>query len=109
MIMGNAVRILHVHSGNIFGGVETILLTLVRQRHLCPDLSMSFALCFDDRLSRELVAAGAEVHALGPVRVSRPWTIIRARGALTELLRRQRFDVVVVHSAWSHAVFGPVA
>ncbi len=107
--MGQAIRLLHAHSGNIFGGVETILLSLVRQGHHCPELGMSFALCFEDRLSRELRAAGADVHALGPVRVSRPWTVLRARRAVQGLLARKPFDVVVVHSAWSHALFGPVA
>jgi glycosyltransferase involved in cell wall biosynthesis len=100
-------RVLHVHSGNIFGGVESILLTLVRRRHLCPDLENVFALCFDDRLDRELREAGATVHRLGPVRVSRPWTIWRARSALRDLLRREPFDAVVMHSAWSYAIFAP--
>jgi glycosyltransferase involved in cell wall biosynthesis len=106
--MDDRLSVLHVHSGNIFGGVETILLTCVRQRHQCPDLRMSFALCFDDRLSRELAENGAKVHALGAVRVSRPWTVVRARRALADLLRREHVDVAVVHSAWSHALFAPV-
>jgi glycosyltransferase involved in cell wall biosynthesis len=107
--MDSAVRVLHAHSGNIFGGVEAILMGCVRQRGLCADLHMEFALCFEDRLSRELTRAGARVHSLEAVRVSRPWTVLRARRALRHLLRQKRFDVVVVHSAWCHALFAPAA
>lgn len=103
------MRVLHVHSGNLYGGVETLLLTLVRAHHLCPEMRSDFALCYERRLSKELKAAGAPVHLLGETRVSQPLTIRRARRALSNLLRRERFDLVICHSAWSQSIFGPVA
>lgn len=101
------VRVLHVHSGNIFGGVEAMLLTHVRQRSTCPALQTSFALCFQGRFSEELLAEGAAVYSLGQVRVRQPLSIHRARRNLKSLLRREAFDVVVTHSCWSQAIFGP--
>ncbi len=106
--MGKRLHVLHVHSGNLFGGVETILMTLVRLRETCPDLRTEFALCFEDRLSRELTENGAPVHFLGEVRVSRPWTILRARRAMRDRLRHQLPDLIVFHSAWAHSLFAPV-
>jgi glycosyltransferase involved in cell wall biosynthesis len=103
------IRVLHVHSGNLYGGVETMLLTQVRSRDLCPALELSFALCFEGRLSAELNAEGAAVHQLGQVRIRQPLSVRRARLALRELLHREAFDVVVTHSCWSQAIFGPVA
>lgn len=100
------LRVLHVHSGNMYGGVETMLLNQVRGRDLCPALSQSFALCFDGRLSEELEAAGAPVYQLGQVRISQPLSVRRARRELGELLRQERFDAVVTHSCWSQAIFG---
>lgn len=100
------LRVLHVHSGNIYGGVETMLLTQVRGRDSCPALSQSFALCFDGRLSEELTDAGATVYQLGQVRISQPLSVRRARRNLSELLRRERFDAVVTHSCWAQAIFG---
>src|ERR1700688_663698 len=82
------VRVLHVHSGNLFGGVETILLTLAQLRDLCPGMHCHFALCHEGRLSRELREAGSSVQILGGVRMSRPWTVWRARRSLSEILRR---------------------
>jgi len=102
------MRILHVHSGNLYGGVETLLVTLARHRDLCPKMEPNFAVCFEGRLSEELAQAEAPVHLLGNVRVSRPLTVWRSRRVLSDLLRRKRFDVVVCHSAWSQAIFGPV-
>lgn len=89
----------------MYGGVEAMLLTQVRQRHLCPDLETSFALCFAGRFSEELSAAGATAHSLGEVRVRQPLSVRRARQELTNLLRSERVDVVVTHSCWSHAIF----
>jgi glycosyltransferase involved in cell wall biosynthesis len=102
----NLLKVLHVHSGNIFGGIETMLLTHVRERQLCPSMETSFALCFDGRFSEELAAAGATIHRLGAVRIRDPLSVRRARRNLQELLRRESFDVVVVHSCWSQAIFG---
>ena len=102
--MSGPLRVLHVHAGNLYGGIETILVTLVRYAALEPRLSHAFALCFDDRLAEELRGAGAPVHALGAVRASRPWTVWRARARLRATLAAGTYDVVIFHSAWSHAL-----
>lgn len=103
------VRILHLHSGNLYGGVETLLATLARFRNLCPDMEQHFALCFEGRLSCEFASAGVPTHLLGPVRISRPWTSWRARRRLRELLGREHFDAVICHMPWPLVVFGPTA
>ncbi len=100
------MRILHVHSGNMYGGVETLLMTLSCLRDLCPAMEPHYALCFEGRLSEELTAAGMPVHLLGKVRISRPLTVVRARRALRDLLRRFPFDLAITHSAWSQSLFG---
>ena len=41
------MRVLHINAGNLYGGVETLLVTLARFRVLCPGMDPSFALCFD--------------------------------------------------------------
>ena len=102
---GRPLRVLHVHSGNLFGGVERILETLACRAQ--PGLMRSeFALCFTGRLSRTLEACGADVVSLGSVRISRPWQMLRARKALAEALAATPPDLAVVHSAWSHWIFG---
>jgi glycosyltransferase involved in cell wall biosynthesis len=106
---GDRVRILHLHSGNMYGGVETLMVTMARLRDLCPSLEAHFALCFDGRLSGELSAAGVPVHSLGRVRISRPWTAWRAGRRLRELLRREHYDAVICHMTWPLAIFGRVA
>jgi glycosyltransferase involved in cell wall biosynthesis len=103
------MRALHVNSGNMYGGVETMLATLARHQHLCPELEHQFALCFAGRLGEELTAAGARVHPLGGVRSSRPLSVLRGRRALSQVLEQGRFDAVICHSSWPQAIFGPVA
>src|SRR5437868_946306 len=103
------MRVLHVNSGNLFGGIETLLVTLARWRSLCPAMEPEFALCFEGRTSEELRQTGALVHPLGAARISRPWTVWRARRALARVLADGRYDVVISHGSWNHALFGPVA
>jgi glycosyltransferase involved in cell wall biosynthesis len=100
------MRILHVYSGNLFGGIESILVTLARTA--CPEVTQEFALAFDGRLARELAAAGAAVHPLGQVRISRPQTVFGARRALRGVLAAHRFDRVICHAPWTQAIFGGV-
>ena len=100
-------RILHVVSGNLYGGVETFVVTLARYRNSCPALDQQFAVCFDGRLKRELGAAGASVHELGAVRVRQPLSIWKARKRLFDLIQENQIDVVICHMAWAHSIFGP--
>jgi glycosyltransferase involved in cell wall biosynthesis len=102
------MRVLHLTSGNMYGGVETFLTTLAREAALVPDMHSEFALCWEGRLSRELSQLGTAPHVLGPVRISRLHTVVRARHALRKLLARERFDVVVCHQPWPCVVFGAV-
>lgn len=99
------MRVLHLHSGNLYGGIETMLATIARARSDAD--THRFALCFDGRLLRALTAARADVGMLAPVRVSRPHTIWRARRRLAALLARDPIDVAITHSPWIHGLTGP--
>ena len=103
------MRVLHVHSGNLYGGVETFLLSLARFRALAPSMDMSVALTSDGRIAADLRQTGVPVIILGEARISRPFTVRCARRRLASLLQSQRPDVVVCHQPWPLALFGPVA
>src|SRR5229473_7678989 len=102
------MRLLHVHSGNLYGGVETLLVTLHRFAE-AASLEHEFALCFDGRLASELRQLGGPLHNLGAVRTRHPLSVIRARRSLRDLLPARHFDAVICHMPWAHALFAPVA
>ena len=102
------MKVLHLTAGNLFGGIETYLLTLARLRQHCPEMEPHFGVCFPGRLRDELTAAGVPVHDLGAVRVSRPWTLMRGRRRLKRVIREYGFAAAVTHGTWPHAVFAPV-
>src|SRR5579872_6438503 len=52
------IRVLHVAAGKLYGGVETLLVTLARYHKLCPEMEPEFAVCFEGRLAEELRATG---------------------------------------------------
>lgn len=99
--MKRPLSVLHIHAGNLFGGIERVLTTLAQLDGV--ELEHRFALCFDSRLRTEL--EGCDVRLLGGVRMSRPWTTWRARRRLRDALE-QRPDVALCHAAWAQAVFG---
>src|SRR5271169_6547765 len=111
------MRVLHVYSGNLFGGIEAILVALARSRSLCPGVEHEFALCFQGKLARELTRLGARLHLLGPVRMSRPATVRSARAALAALVKWTQpapsaqstaFDRVICHAPWAQGILGGV-
>ncbi len=102
------MRALHIASGNLFGGVETLLVTLAQNRALCRTMEPEFAVCFSGRLSQELSSTDAPIYLLGDVRIRNPLSVWRARRRLAEILRIRDFDLAVCHMPWVQAVFGPV-
>ena len=102
------MRVLHVHSGNLYGGVETLMVTMAREGYRCA-LHAEFALCFEGRLADELREAGATVHPLGSARTGNPLSVAASRRRLKELIGARPFDAVVTHMPWAQALFGTVA
>lgn len=100
------LRVLHVAAGNLFGGIETFLVTLARHSRRVQQLESEFAICFEGRLADELRSAGAAVHGLGNVRLSDPRSVLRANLAFVRLLKRSRYDAVITHGAWPHDLVG---
>ena len=80
------MRVLHICSGNLYGGVETIQVTLARYRDQCPEIDPHFTVCFEGRLTTELRALDAPVHNLGAVRFRNPISVWQARARLRELM-----------------------
>jgi glycosyltransferase involved in cell wall biosynthesis len=98
------MRLLHLYSGNLYGGIERVLVTLAREK--APGIEQRFALFFDGRLAQELRDAGDTPSILRPVRLSQPWRVPSARRALSRILARVQPDVVLAHSPWTVAVAG---
>ncbi len=103
-----SLNILHLCAGNLFGGIERLLVTLAKHRGQCPEMNPSYALCFDGQLAGELRETGVDVFQLGAARASRPWSVWMARRRLATVLRSGNFDAVIAHACWPHAMFGPV-
>jgi glycosyltransferase involved in cell wall biosynthesis len=102
-----ALRILHLHSGNMIGGIESALETFAAFAPTCPEMQQEFALAFDGPLAGRLRSSTSAVHLLPPVQLRNPLSVIRSRRALLRLLRRRHFDAVISHSPWCQAVYAP--
>ncbi len=103
------MKVLHVYAGNLFGGIETLLLTLARERHLCPEMEVQFGLCFEGRLSQQLANTGVKVHQLGAVKLRDCLSVLRARASLEQVIRQNEIDLVICHACWPQVIFGGIA
>jgi glycosyltransferase involved in cell wall biosynthesis len=102
------MHVLHLYAGNLFGGIERMLLALWRGRTASGDaLRHHFALCFDGKLAEELRADGAPVTIIGPLHATRFWQVSAARRRVRQLILSQRVDVVLAHGLWVHGLLGP--
>jgi glycosyltransferase involved in cell wall biosynthesis len=101
------MRLLHLNAGNLYGGIETYLVTLAKLASSSPGFSHTFLLTHQGRLSQELQALGAKVLFAGPVRLSRPWTVRRARARLRQVIEERRPEAVIAHGPWPLVVFAP--
>lgn len=100
------MRVLHLASGRLYGGIERMLATIAESADAAGTLAFEFALAADGRLAEELRDRNAIVHPLGNVRLSRPASVIRARQRFQALLRDRGYAAVICHAPWSHAIFG---
>lgn len=99
------MKILHVSSGHIYGGIETVLISLARTAATCADLEHHFALCFEGRLSKELRALDTHLFMLGEVQLSRPFSVHKGLRALRSAIKRSECDIVICHGPYSMVFF----
>jgi glycosyltransferase involved in cell wall biosynthesis len=99
------MKILHVSSGHMYGGIETALVSLARLSAFCPEPEHHFALCFEGRLSCGLNAFKAPVYLLGEAKLGRPLSVPGARKRLQSVIRKSGCDVVICHGPRTMVLF----
>lgn len=109
LIGGNKehLNVVHLATGNIYGGIERILISIQKYRGLMPRLEHQFYLLFPGRLASELLKANAKVEFLRQVRRRYFWQVWHARFLLGRLLRRSSCHMVLFHSMWTYSIFAP--
>ena len=100
------MRILHLANGNMFGGIETFLVTLARLEVEHDAFENHFLLSHRGRLLAELEALSARPLVVEGVRLRNPWSVRHAREQCRLQVLASRPDAVVAHGPWSYVVFG---
>jgi glycosyltransferase involved in cell wall biosynthesis len=96
--------VLHVYTGNRYGGIETTLATMGRSPIFH---GQTYALLSRGRLFEELSEAKADVVEIGPFRARRPWQARRVRERLREILAERSIHTVVAHMSIPYALVAP--
>ncbi|MGZ4787333.1 MAG: glycosyltransferase family 4 protein, partial [Terriglobales bacterium] len=103
------IRMLHLHSGNIMGGIESLMLTMAESAGFTPDTKHEFALTFDAEFAAHLRRTGATVHLLPRIRLRHLPSVYQSRRQLRMLLGQFQFDAVFAHSSWTQLLFSDIA
>jgi glycosyltransferase involved in cell wall biosynthesis len=96
------MKVLHLGNGNLYGGIERFLVGLAVVQAKTSVLENHYLLSHEGRLAAELRQAGVQPTLLEATRLSRPWSVLRARARLERLIDAVRPDVVVSHGPWTH-------
>lgn len=97
--------VMHVYTGNRYGGIETMLATMARSGLFA---GQTYVLTSRGRLFEELEAAGADVVEIGPFRARYPWQVLAVRKRLRDVLAKRDVHTVVTHMSIPHALAAPV-
>jgi len=100
------MRVLHLGTGNLYGGIETFLVMLARLEKDGSALRNHFLLSHEGRLCAELRSVGATPEVIAGARLRHPWSVLRARRLSRAYARTVQPDVVVAHGPWAYVVFG---
>ena len=100
-------RVLHLGSGNLFGGIERFLVALAESATMNRQTQQCFLVTSHGRLESELRDRGASVEYVGEVRLRNPVAVVRTRRRVRDAIRRFSPDVVIAHDTWPLVVMGP--
>lgn len=99
-------NILHLVAGNLFGGIERMLITIGLNANLCPRVKHSFAVCYSGVFSKVMRANGFSIHEFGKASFRNPFSLIFGRRNFRKYLSKNKFDWIICHGSWIHALFG---
>ncbi len=102
------IPVLHVGAGNLFGGIERMLMAFARNVDCRSRMMHTFGLCFHGRVEDELNSSGSAIHYFGKASFRNPLAIWLPRRNMRLLLQPRQCDFVICHGAWIHALFARV-
>lgn len=100
-----SLAIAHLATGNLYGGIEKILVTLNTFQDLMPRISQEFIVMFQGRLALELLESKADFEFLRPVRMRYFWQVWHAQLLLRRFLKKSPCRLVLFHSLWTYSLF----
>jgi glycosyltransferase involved in cell wall biosynthesis len=101
-------HVLHVGTGNLFGGVENIMLSIARVT-ASEGRKHAFAYCYEGRLAEELRLSGAEMLRYPAFRYSNPFSLVHARNHFSRLLEVNSFETVIFYAPWTYDALSGIA
>lgn len=104
------MKIVYFYTGNVFGGVEKLLIDLFDYQCVLEpgELESVFVLCYEGYLSKKLQERGATVEIIPTPHLKHPWTLIQTFFRLRKILNKYGAQIIVSHEIWNHVVAWPV-
>jgi glycosyltransferase involved in cell wall biosynthesis len=100
--------VLHCVKGNLFGDIETHLVTPARNPPKSPVWDDKYVSGWDAEFASAIREIGVDPGIPGPARFSRPWTLLGSRRFVGRIHSRRPARILAFHSAWTRSLQGQV-
>ena len=75
-------KVVHFSSGNLFGGIEVMLMTMAKFHSECPSLDQSFAFFFEGKVARQIRSLGVQVDIFPETKIRNILQVIMVQNAV---------------------------
>jgi glycosyltransferase involved in cell wall biosynthesis len=103
------IKVIHFGAGNLFGGIEVMLVTLAKYQYQIPGLNQKFAFFFEGKAAFRIQSHGCPVKIFPETKLRKITAVLKVQKLIKEYLLDERPEIVIVHGQWVHFIVAKVA
>ncbi len=100
---------MHFGAGNLFGGIEVMLVTMAKFQGECAELDQEFAFFFEGKVSTQIRSLGFQVRIFPETKIKNLVQVFKTQRLIRKYLEEKKPDALVVHGQWVHFLVAGVA
>jgi glycosyltransferase involved in cell wall biosynthesis len=109
-VQGNKkIKVIHFGAGNLFGGIEVMLVTMAKFQCQIPGLDQNFAFFFEGKAANRIRSHGCPVKIFPETKIKSITGVLKVQRLIREYLLGECPEIVIVHGQWVHFIVAKVA
>ncbi len=108
-VINKKAKVIHFGAGNLFGGIEVMLVTMAKFQGECAELDQEFAFFFEGKVSSQIRSLGFQVKIFPETKIKNLVQVFKTQRLIRKYLEDKKPDALVVHGQWVHFLVAGVA